>query len=196
MSERYHPPCLNHENGQRPEICSELFAMSHNRDLDVTKRDRFELLSAYLDGEVSPEERRLVTLWLEQDPDTQCLYRRLLHLRQGFHALHADSQSAIDPCEAADQVIRRLNHRFRRNCMAGVTAAAVVVVGVVSGALNPFERMSFGTLSATNTEENLEIALDRPPIMIPKPATTSTAMPIDSTLPGAIDIPGANETAL
>jgi hypothetical protein len=66
---------------QSSQPCLEHIAMSQHRDLDVTKRDRFELLSAYLDGEVSPEERRLVTTWLADDPETQCLYQRLLHLR-------------------------------------------------------------------------------------------------------------------
>ncbi|MEM9769414.1 MAG: zf-HC2 domain-containing protein, partial [Cyanobacteria bacterium P01_D01_bin.71] len=61
--------------------------MSQHRDLDATKRDRFELLSAYLDGEVSPDERRLVATWLDKDPEAQCLYRRLLQLRQGFQGL-------------------------------------------------------------------------------------------------------------
>ena len=34
--------------------------MDHQQDIDVTKRDRFELLSAYVDGELPPEERRMV----------------------------------------------------------------------------------------------------------------------------------------
>uniref|UniRef100_A0ACD5GTL5 Anti-sigma factor family protein n=1 Tax=Desertifilum tharense IPPAS B-1220 TaxID=1781255 RepID=A0ACD5GTL5_9CYAN len=36
--------------------------------LDMLKRDRFELLSAYLDGEVTASERQQVENWLDTDP--------------------------------------------------------------------------------------------------------------------------------
>ncbi|MGB3136401.1 MAG: zf-HC2 domain-containing protein, partial [Nodosilinea sp.] len=42
-------------------------AASGNCDLDATKRDRFELLSAYLDGEVTPEERQQVLFWIQHE---------------------------------------------------------------------------------------------------------------------------------
>ena len=55
-------------------------------DLDATKRDRFELLSAYLDGEVTSEERQQVLCWLQHDENSRCLYNRLLALRQGMRS--------------------------------------------------------------------------------------------------------------
>ncbi|MGF1459959.1 MAG: anti-sigma factor family protein [Leptolyngbyaceae cyanobacterium] len=169
--------------------------MSQYRDLDATKRDRFELLSAYLDGEVSPEERRLVSIWLDQDPETQCLYRRLLQLRQGFQKLPYEQWQVADTCETAQQVFRKLNRRLRMSYMAGMTAAAVVVVGIFSGALHPIERISGGTTAATPSEDNLEIALDQSPIAIPKPATTSSGFSADS-LPESATPSALNETAL
>ncbi|NEQ44582.1 MAG: transcriptional regulator [Leptolyngbya sp. SIOISBB] len=161
--------------------------------MDATKRDRFELLSAYLDGEVSADERRLVMAWLDEDPETQCLYRRLLQLRQGFRGLNCESWQVTNPCDAADQVVRKLNHRFRMTCMAGMTAAAVVVAGVFSGALNPLERMGLGTMSASTPGDSLEIALDQPPITIPKPAAVPN---MGSILPGMTESSGLQETAL
>lgn len=156
--------------------------MSQHRDLDVTKRDRFELLSAYLDGEVSPEERRLVITWLADDPETQCLYRRLLHLRQGFQGLCPEQWQSENAQRTARAVITKLNHRLRLTCMAGMTAAAVAVIGVFSGALNhPMGRM--GIVQSPSVDENLEIALDQPPITIPKPAVVTDMAPMDSVLP-------------
>ncbi len=193
MSERYQFSRSTRTIHGQPTICSERSALGHDRDLDVTKRDRFELLSAYLDGEVSPEERRLVTVWLDEDPETQCLYQRLLQLRQGFRGLHCESWQVANPCDTAEQVVRKLNHRFRMACMAGMTAAAVVVAGVVSGSLNPIERMGLGTMSASTPGDSLEIALDQPPIMIPKPATVPN---MGSVLPGMTESSGLQETAL
>lgn len=143
--------------------------MSQHRDLDVTKRDRFELLSAYLDGEVSPAERRLVTTWLESDAETQCLYRRLLQLRQGFQGICREQWQMDTDCQTSTSVITRLNQRLRLTCMAGMTAAAVAVLGVFSGAMNHPMGLMPSSLS-WDDRDHLEIALDQPPIMIPKPA--------------------------
>lgn len=155
--------------------------MSQQRELDVTKRDRFELLSAYLDGEVSPEERRLVMTWLANDPNMQCLYSRLLHIRQGFQGIcQASWESDAVDCTAA-AVVHKLNYRFRLTCMAGLTAAAVAVIGVFSGTLNyPVGRFALiPTTSPSSSEDSLEIALDQPPITIPKSAESSDAIPVD-----------------
>ncbi|MEL6165322.1 MAG: zf-HC2 domain-containing protein, partial [Cyanobacteria bacterium J06628_3] len=47
---------------------------------NMVKRDRFELLSAYLDGEVTAAERRQVEEWLANDSSVQNLHKRLLSL--------------------------------------------------------------------------------------------------------------------
>lgn len=167
---------------QSSRTCLEHTAMSQHRDLDVTKRDRFELLSAYLDGEVTPEERRLVTTWLDEDPETQCLYQRLLHLRQGLRGIYHE-RSATNPQATAQAVVTKLNRRLRLTYMAGMTAAAVAVLGVFSGALNnPFGRTS--VMQSSTSQESLKIALDQPPITIPKPTLLDGVTPlVDSAMP-------------
>ena len=71
--------------------------------LDNLKRDRFELLSAYLDGEVTVSERRQVEQWLETDQNMRCLYSRLLKLRQGMRtmAVPASERSVEQTIESA-----------------------------------------------------------------------------------------------
>lgn len=166
--------------------------MSQHREIDATKRDRFELLSAYLDGEASPDERRLVATWLDQDADAQCLYRRLLQLRQGFQGLNHDPSTAQDHLYTANRVVHKLNQRFKRTWMAGMTAAVVAVVGIFSGALHPIERLGSVRTASSETTDNLEIALDQPPIAIPKPAIA----PNESLLPNSDATPGLQETSL
>lgn len=79
----------------------------------TSQRDRFELLSAYLDGEVTASERRQVESWLATDAKTQCLYSRLLTLRQGLQTLPiVKSEQSVE--QFVDQMTARLNHQPRR----------------------------------------------------------------------------------
>ena len=55
--------------------------------MDMHKRDRFELLNAYLDGEVTADERRQIENWLTTDTQVQCLYARALKLRQKWQMM-------------------------------------------------------------------------------------------------------------
>ena len=165
--------------------------MSQQRELDVTKRDRFELLSAYLDGEASPEERRLVLTWLADDPNAQCLYRRLLHLRRGFQGIYQTAWQYDNRESTAVAVIGKLNYRFRLTCMAGLTAAAVAFIGIFSGVSNySIERFVLLQPSAPSSDsdrDSLEIALDHPPITIPKSAVSTSnptmEIPMEAALP-------------
>ena len=57
---------------------------------------RFELLSAYVDDEVTAEERKLVAQWLMDDPVTQQTYQRLLMLRQAIRTTPVPSQPPLE----------------------------------------------------------------------------------------------------
>jgi anti-sigma factor RsiW len=150
------------------------------------KRDRFELLSAYLDGEVTPEERRLVQTWLSNDPNAKCLYNRLMALRYGLR------EEACPPSCDADVtlsgVFHCLNRRFRMVSMAG---AGVVVLGVLNLLSNTVGSSPVGwSVAQTPTDvATLQIAIDQPAFPIPPvvPVDGSTmypsgGIPIDSEL--------------
>lgn len=138
------------------------------RDLDATKRDRFELLSAYLDGEVTPEERQLIQGWLTTDPAVKGLYQRLLHLRQGFQTL---------PCQADDtesvlsQVVCALNRRLRLACMASTGVCILGALGMLSGVFSPrYSLMQWATVPAETGESSygtLQVSLDEPVFALP-----------------------------
>ncbi|MEG4849819.1 zf-HC2 domain-containing protein [Microcoleus sp. B5-D4] len=95
-------------------------------------RDRFELLSAYLDGEVTATERRQVEEWLTNDPTTKRLYSRLLMMQQSFQAMPvpAAEQSAE---ELATKVLQRVERKPKRTWILGGSAIAALLVAVVSG---------------------------------------------------------------
>lgn len=160
--------------------------------MDNLKRDRFELLSAYLDGEVTAEERRQVEYWLATDPKAQCLHTRLLNLRQGMQTLPipVPQRSAS---QTTNQVFRKINNRRQRTVMAwGGTAIAALFVGFFSnlspapqGVVNQYAAES--PAPADVSSDALMIALDQPLIEIPKAPVSDS---ISTGEPAAYDSAG------
>ncbi len=121
---------------------------------DSPKRDRFELLSAYLDGEVTPAEREQVLAWLEHDQTMQCLYARLLKLRRGLQGMPVPpSVQSVDDILA--KVEARTQRRPRRMAAAwGGMAIAALFVSAVMGSLT--------VPGAVNQVETTEDKIDLP----------------------------------
>lgn len=144
------------------------------------KRDRFELLSAYLDGEVTAPERRQVEDWLKNDPKTQGLYARMLKMQQGVRRLPTP-ESAHTVEQTVQQVVSRIERKPKRVAfLSGAMAIAALFVGAV---VSNLPRGEFSPQLATAPysqqaipSDGLMIALDRPIIDIPK-ATTSDPNP-------------------
>lgn len=67
---------------------------------------RFEQLSAYLDGELSAPEARIVETWLTQDPALRRLYIQLSGIQAGFDRLPRPAKRDASPLVA--QVFEQL----------------------------------------------------------------------------------------
>lgn len=152
---------------------------------NTLQRDRFELLSAYLDGEVTAAERRQVEEWLSNDAAVQQLHTRLLKLRQGFRSLSAPQPS--QPVEVTVKtVLARLDRRPRLSLVWGGTAIAALVLGAVTlftsrtpeFANNPDRVQSEQAQKVEPSEgDGLLVALDRPVLSIPKTARVESKAP-------------------
>ncbi|MBD2502801.1 anti-sigma factor family protein [Anabaena azotica] len=148
--------------------------------MDMVKRDRFELLSAYLDGEVTAAERKQVEDWLANDVAVQRLYSRLLKLRQGIRTMPIPTTQQ-SPEVTAQQVITKVNRRSRSRWVFG-GAVAACVVGAVSSLLPGREALT-PQLAQTQPEQRnqtfvqpspqIKVALNNPVIEIPKAAVAS-----------------------
>lgn len=57
-------------------------SMNTNHNHNPNPQEKFELLSAYIDNEVSASEKRQVEQWLATDPDFRRLYQQQLRLRE------------------------------------------------------------------------------------------------------------------
>ncbi len=161
---------------------------SHERDLpaihtgyakptgvmDRCQRDRFELLSAFLDGEVTAAERKEVEEWLAKDVEMQRLYARLLKLRQGIRTLPTPTEQ--QPVEqTVQQVFTRIDRRrSRRFALWGGTAIAALFVGALSGILTDRSSLQIAGLQPVpEASETLMVALNSPVIEIPKAAVAA-----------------------
>ncbi|MEH1818492.1 MAG: transcriptional regulator [Nostoc sp.] len=185
---------------QLPQNLSDGMANHTNEStglMDMVKRDRFELLSAYLDGEVTATERKQVEEWLANDASVQCLYARLLKLRQGLRTLPVPTAQQ-SPEVTVQQVLTRLHRCSRLNWMVGGAAVAACAIGIVSGFVGGGSRMPqlaqrpetepIQTSSASIVPPSpLMVGLNNPVIEIPKAAVASPENSIHQVQPQGHD---------
>jgi anti-sigma factor RsiW len=169
-------------------------AFSDLNRADSDGLDRFELLSAYLDGEVTAAERREVEAWLASDATAAQLHNRLLKLRRGFQALPTPAPS--QPVELAiTQVFKKIDQRPRLTVLLGgaSAAAAAVLVAAVSGLVpglmpgfSPSAQVATAPTAKTAAPaavapgEGLLVALDEPVLIISKTAVADDTNPANS----------------
>ncbi|MEG4284475.1 transcriptional regulator [Microcoleus sp. A006_D1] len=133
-------------------------------------RDRFELLSAYIDGEVTATERRQVEEWLTNDPTTKRLYSRLMMMQQSFQSMPvpAGQQSAQD---LAAKVLQRVERKSKRTWVLGGGAIAALLVAVVSGVAGGRQLFApqFARSLVPAEYDGLIVALNEPVVEIVNP---------------------------
>ena len=133
-------------------------------------RDRFELLSAYLDGEVTAAERRQVEDWLTNDPAMKRLYSRLLMMQQSFQAMPvpAAEQSAQ---ELATKVLQRVEGKPKQTWIWGGGAIAALLIAVVSGVGGGRQLFApqFAQSPVPVESDGLIVALNEPVVEIVNP---------------------------
>ena len=135
--------------------------------MDSLQRDRFELLSAYIDGEVSAAERKQVQQLLTTDSDMQRLYSRLTKLRQGIQHIPLPETTSTGQ-QTANQVFAQIDKRRNlRTAIWGGAAIAALFVSAISGII-PGSRSLVPQIANKPDAEPLEIALNQPVIEIPK----------------------------
>lgn len=161
---------------------------------DMVKRDRFELLSAYLDGEVTAAERRQVEEWLEKDASVKRLYARLLNLRQNLRTMPVPAAQE-SPEIIFQQVWVRLRRRSQLAWMLGGVAIAASAIATVTSLLpgsdsrtpQLAQQPQIEPKSATTTPvvpvSPLMVALNNPVIEIPKTAVASPQKPVNQAQP-------------
>lgn len=133
--------------------------------------ERFELLSAYLDGEVTTEERYQIQEWIDNDYEFKQNYLKLLRLQQEIPQIPTPTPS-ISADKISQRVFQQINQekqRLRFLFLGGMTVAAIGIAAISSvfmGNANPFQP-SIQTASLEVESEPLMIALNKPVFEMP-----------------------------
>ncbi|NER05754.1 MAG: transcriptional regulator [Okeania sp. SIO3C4] len=133
----------------------------------MMEQERFELVSAYLDGEVTPSQRREVELLLATDPVAKHLYQRLLQLHSEFQRMPVPP--TVQPVDiTVDRVFDKIDRRSKRKFVLGGTAIAALCIAFISGIISN-SRTNIMQLAENSNSETVQIALNEPVIEIVNP---------------------------
>ncbi len=128
--------------------------------------ERFELLSAYLDGEATTEERYQIQEWLDNDYEFKQTYLKLLRLQQEIPQIPIPIPS-ISADKISQRVFQQINQEKRRLrflFLGGMTVAAIGIAAISSvfmGNVDLFQpRIQTAALEVES--EPLMIALNQP----------------------------------
>ena len=141
-------------------------ATENSHQVELT--DRFELLSAYIDGELSVTDKNLVQTWLDEDPKLRQLHCQLLALQGQIQHSQAPSseKSTAEITTAVFQSLDRQRHRRRLVWGGGAIAASLLAaLSFISGS-SQWRMAESGEDRATPVM--LAVALNKPAIDIPK----------------------------
>ncbi len=135
--------------------------------------DCFELLSAYIDGELSATERNQVQSWLDQDPKIKNLYTQLLSL-QGSMQLSIAPPSSKSVAEITTGVFQSIDRRRQRRLVLTGSAIAATILTTITALIPGITPAGLRVAESENPEDTtsesimLAVALNQPAINIPK----------------------------
>lgn len=160
-----------------------------NHENNISDKCTFELLSAYLDGEVTASERQEVQKWLAEDPEVQQLYSRLQLLRDKFKTFPTPEPeySAQDITNNVFAAIDEKQKTRKRWLWGGGAIAALVVATV--GSIFSESNSPMLQFAQQEKTEALMIALNKPIIDIPS-ESEALMIPLNQSI---IDMPEETE---
>ncbi|MBD2187253.1 anti-sigma factor family protein [Pseudanabaena mucicola] len=142
--------------------------------------ERFELLSAYIDGEVTEAEEQLVEQWMSDDANLRHVYHQQIKLRQALIDLPVpvavNSSVKRDTDVMINRVIAEIDKRSQRRKwkLAGIGISVAAVVGVFGSLFTLNTSPQFSPVSnsikspAQVKEEPILIAMEEPLVPLPK----------------------------
>ncbi|MBE9046518.1 zf-HC2 domain-containing protein [Pleurocapsales cyanobacterium LEGE 10410] len=159
-------------------------AETPDRQAEDLTTDRLELLSAYIDGELSPRESNQVRAWIDAEPKTKQLYIRLLNLQgQMQHSITPACDKSVAEITAgvfgSIDCHRHRQRRFAWSIGAIAASAVAMITGVLPGIFAPVLRIAETEDSSRLSSQPvmLAVAVNKPAINIPKAPTGAKIEP-------------------
>lgn len=153
-------------------------AETQNQEIEDLATDCFELLSAYIDGELNSDQQNEVQTRIDQDPEIKHLYIQLLALQGRMqHSVAPPSErSVVEITREVFQSIDRVRRWQRRLFFGGSAIAAsylAMILGIIPGIGTSTLRIAEVSPPAIVTSDSvmLAVAVNKPAINIPKTAT-------------------------
>jgi anti-sigma factor RsiW len=149
-------------------------------DLEEDASDCFELLSTYIDGEATVEERKQVQKWLDNDPEIKQIYLQLLKLQGGMQNLTVPASERTSAEILSEQVfnhVDRTHHRQKVVIWGGAIAATIVatVTSMMPNSLSPSLRIAENaTQDNSSPSIMVAVSLSKPTVIIPKAAVANS----------------------
>ena len=144
--------------------------------------DYFELLSAYIDGELTPSERSCVQHWLDNDPEIKTTYIRLLKLQTQIQKI--PTPPSISEEVLSEEVFHKIDlHRAQKRCLvwsgSAIAAAFLATISYIVPGIN-FSGLKLAQSPPETFSEPMmvAVAVNKPAVKIPKTAVSS---PIKNT---------------
>lgn len=150
-------------------------------DIKTIEFDRFELLSAYLDGEATAAERKQVEAWLATDSEFNQCYQQLVQMQRSFQSIPMPASVPVE--QTIENVMARVERQPKVSVWAAAGVAAAVIAAAITGlfsgggslipqtAQNP-ENTDTATVAVNSQPDNLKpsdllIAIEQSPVDIP-----------------------------
>ena len=125
---------------------------------------RFELLSAYIDGEVTSRESKAIEYWLDTDPDFNKLHKTLLRIKRETYIIstpiNIKSKSVL-----SQDIFNKIDCQQRKkfNTILGSLGTMVMIFSTIWLQ----DGFALYRYAQKNDNQALTIALNRPVLEIP-----------------------------
>ena len=143
--------------------------------------ERFELLSAYLDGEVTPTERKQVEALLANDAAFQNKYRQLQKMQHAFGRMAVPSSQSAEALSAGvfGKLDRQRNRKLGWIGGGAIAATLVAAVAGLGGLFGDNPQLQYAANKA-NIPAPMMVALNDPILAIPAKGEHVIELPMSS----------------
>lgn len=163
----------NFDNFEREQV-DNFHSDEHQDNCDL---DYFELLSAYLDGELTPAARNQVQDLLDNDPKIKKTYTQMVFMHNQMQNLVAPP--SISTKKLSENVFQKIEQtqRKRKTLFWGgalATACLAALSSVIPGINAPVFKVAQSPSESTFSQPIMvAVAVDKPAVKIPKAANSN-----------------------